>query len=174
MSPLLDEASALLDRALADRLVYGNLGIDYFKTKLEILEFLRLDAIHTEERAAQVYEVPHAEADAALNSEKEMLKGENAASPRYGDLRTLVSNPKLARRIEIAAVSAQNNSIPFYTNPAPPYLRQFPTISSPQQGQDTTANDLAREQRADQLTLECRRRSKNPSLKWPGRPVAPE
>jgi hypothetical protein len=130
IEPLLDECCALLDRSLTDRAVYQNLGVEYFKVKLEILEFLRLDAIHDEERAAQVYEVPHAEAAGMLNSENALATGDNATSPYYGGLKNFVISPKKDRRLQVAAVSAQNASLPFYSDPNPPFCertRQFPT-----------------------------------------------
>ena len=60
VEPLLDQAADLLDRALRDRATYDELAAKYVRLKMEIEEYAELDAIHAEEEANGVYDVPAA------------------------------------------------------------------------------------------------------------------
>ena len=58
IEPLLDQAASLLDRCLADRAQRNALGVEAFRAKLEIDQFLAQEVVLQKEIAAGLYTVP--------------------------------------------------------------------------------------------------------------------
>lgn len=67
VEPLMQQATVLLDRALETDQKHFALAVQQFNARLEVTQFLALDAIHKDEIAAHLYDLPGMEAQADLD-----------------------------------------------------------------------------------------------------------
>jgi hypothetical protein len=136
VEPLLDQISNLLDRSLADRAAYQQLNVEFFKAKLQIIEFLRLDAIHVKEENAGFYEVEHRSSQGRLNSLQTITAVDPDITQKVSTIEGTYNPDAVARLIALAAASAHNSLLPFYDGTTAAHLRSSyelgltPTASS--------------------------------------------
>jgi hypothetical protein len=107
VEPLLQQASGLVDRVLAEDPTYRQLQIDQLNLRLDLQELEALQDINDDEVAAGLFQVPYWDASATLESDK-------AAKKAQTDLTSWIKQNSDPQR-KLAAWSTENAQQPLAT-----------------------------------------------------------
>jgi hypothetical protein len=107
VEPLLQQASGLVDRVLAEDATYRQLRIDQLNLRLDLDELERLQAINDDEVEKGLFHVPFWEASASLESDKALKKAQT-------DLVAFVKS-NAERQAQLAGWATENAQQPLAT-----------------------------------------------------------